>query len=348
MVRTLRLRMVVLALALGACVQGGLPLPPGGPEVVPPPSAQINFVDLQWWAKRASAAYDPPATIRAALPDVVHVQMLDRLDVQYFIERNDRERLQTIAVRGTSNLENAWLDLEYTEALDSKLRIWVHRGFDASARAVLADALPHLDATYRTRVTGHSLGAAIGAILMMYLHNAGYALERSINFGQPKVTNRLGVTAFGFLPLVRVVHDEDPVPLVPPVTLLDSIHGIYQHVGAEVILLRGPYYTTLIEHDAARRSVGSFFIRERTRAKPRDGRQRRRSVIPTPEAGGDKGCLEFRGPIGCCQSGSRAMFVRAFVMSFGDVTRARGQERGNPTSVDGVSGARLIKSRIGR
>lgn len=253
------LTVVVFAFALGACVQGSVSVPNGQIASLPPIGAQADFSELLWWAKRAGAAYNPPDAIRAALQDVVYVRILDGLDVQYFIERNDSEQLQTIAVRGTSNFENAWLDLEYTETRDLMVKAWVHRGFDKSARAVFADALPHLNKTYRTRVTGHSLGAAIGTILMMYLHDEGFQLDRSINFGQPKVTNRAGVKMYNFLPLVRVVHTEDPVPLVPPITLLDSIHGIYEHVGAEVILLKGEYYTSLIEHDAERRSVGSFW-----------------------------------------------------------------------------------------
>ena len=245
------LTVVVFAFALSACVQGSLSVPNGQTA---PLSAQVDFSELLWWAKRAGAAYNPPDAIRAALPDVVLMRVLDGLDVQYFIERNDREQLQPIAVRGTLNFENAWLDLEYTETRDLTLKAWGHRGFDKSARAVFADALPHLNKTYRTRVTGHSLGAAIGTILMMYLHNNGFQLERSINFGQPKLTNRAGVQTYRFRSLVRVVHGEDPVPLVPPITLLDSIHGIYEHVGSEVILLKGEYYTSLLEHDAGRRS----------------------------------------------------------------------------------------------
>ncbi len=253
------LTVVAFAFAVGACVQGSVSVPNGQIAPLPPMGAQADFSELLWWAKRAGAAYNPPDAIRAALPDVVSVRVLDGLDVQYFIERNDREQLQTIAVRGTSNFENAWLDLEYTETRDVTLKAWVHRGFDKSARAVFADALPHLNKTYRTRVTGHSLGAAIGTILMMYLHDEGFRLERSINFGQPKVTNRAGVKTYDFLPLIRVVHTEDPVPLLPPITLLDSIHGIYEHVGSEVILLKGEYYTSLLEHDAERRSIGSFW-----------------------------------------------------------------------------------------
>lgn len=124
---------------------------------------------------------------------------------------------------------------------------------------IYKDVIPHLEKGYKVRVTGHSLGAAISTLLMMYLHEDGFKVERSINFGQPKVTNKAGVKAYGFLPLTRVVDENDVVPLVPPVTLLDSIHGIYEHLGDEVILLKEEYYVYLEQHDAERKSVGNFW-----------------------------------------------------------------------------------------
>ncbi len=91
-------------------------------------------------------------------------------------------------------------------------------------------------------------------------HGQGEACsERFMNFGQPKVTDKAGVKVYDFLPLTRVVDENDVVPLVPPITLFNSIHGIYEHLGDEVILLRDEYYVYLEKHDAARKSVGSFW-----------------------------------------------------------------------------------------
>jgi hypothetical protein len=119
--------------------------------------------------------------------------------------------------------------------------------------------LPHLKPKVKIRLTGHSLGAAISTLLMMYLHNDGFEIEQSINFGQPKVTNKHGVEKYRFLPLTRVVDECDIVPLVPPITLLDSVHGVYAHLGDEIILLGNEYYHYLQEHNAERKSTGSFW-----------------------------------------------------------------------------------------
>lgn len=37
------------------------------------------------------------------------------------------------------------------------------------------------------------------------------------------------------------------------------MHGIYEHLGSEVILLKGQYYVYLEKHDATRKSVGNFW-----------------------------------------------------------------------------------------
>ena len=86
----------------------------------------------------------------------------------------------------------------------------------------------------------------------------GLRLE-SVNFGQPKFTNRKGVEQYRFLPLLRVVDKDDLVPLVPPKNLLDIIHGAYEHLGKELILLREQYYVLLNEQRAEALSLDDFW-----------------------------------------------------------------------------------------
>lgn len=193
--------------------------------------SQFDFEKIQWFADRAKLAYADDASIQKALPNV----------------------------RGTNNLKNALLDASYLQSADNKLGIYAHKGFMESTDKVYADLQGHLQRDYTTYVTGHSLGAAIATMLMMHLQVDGYLLARSYNFGQPKVSNGKGVKRYARLPVVRIVNKEDPVPLVPPLTLLDSVHGRYEHLGAEVILLRREFYSYLDEHDAERLSVGSFW-----------------------------------------------------------------------------------------
>ncbi|XOF33383.1 MAG: lipase family protein [Candidatus Electrothrix sp. YB6] len=221
---------------------------------------QVDFKQVLWFAERAHAAYKTEADIRKLLPKTVRVipDVADT-EVSYFLEQDDTTKQQLIAVRGTANLENAREDAEYVPSKNKHLGIYVHQGFDSDAVKIYNDVLPYLKKDYQTAVTGHSLGGAVAALLMMYLHEDGFPLVRSINFGQPKVTNSTGVKEYAFLPLTRVVDENDVVPQLPPVTLLDSLHGIYEHLGDEVVLLKDEFYAYLARHQAQEKSVASFW-----------------------------------------------------------------------------------------
>lgn len=219
----------------------------------------IDFSKVAWYAKRAKAAYLDEAQIRAELPDVKHVIMLDKIDVQYFIEEPSDSQAIVVSIRGTANKENALQDAEYLQRKNKKLGIYLHDGFDDDSDILYASLKPYLDKSRPIIVTGHSLGAAISTVIMMHLHEDGYEVADSINFGQPKVTNTKGVEKYQFLPLVRVVDENDVVPLVPCITLLDSIHGRYQHLGQQVILLKEQYFVYFSKEEAAEQSVGSFW-----------------------------------------------------------------------------------------
>ncbi|MDH5480337.1 MAG: lipase family protein [Nitrosomonas sp.] len=219
----------------------------------------IDFNEVKWYAQRASAAYNSAKQIKAAFPDTVRVVQVRDSKVQYFLESDPNAGLQIISIRGTDNLKNVREDVEYIKSKNNKLDIYVHSGFDEATYKIYNDIVPFLKKEYKIRLTGHSLGAAISTLLMMYLHEDGFEVERSINFGQPKVTNKDGAARYGFLPLTRVVNENDAVPLVPPVTLLSALHGVYRHMGDEIILLKGERYVYLKQHQASKKLIEGFW-----------------------------------------------------------------------------------------
>ncbi len=222
-------------------------------------SKTIDFDEIEAYALRASAAYNSEQQIKQSFPNTVRVTQVAGTEIQYFLEFNPNEKLQYISIRGTANLKNVKEDVEYIKSRNKKLDIYVHSGFDENTIKIYNDILPFLKRDYKVRLTGHSLGAAISTLLMMYLYEDGFQVERSFNFGQPKVTNKEGVQRYGFLPLTRVVNENDVIPLVPPVTLLSALHGTYQHMGDEVILLKGENYVYLEQHHAEEHSVEGFW-----------------------------------------------------------------------------------------
>ncbi len=219
----------------------------------------VNFKSVLWYAERAKVAYSTPEEILKAFPQTMHVGTVENTEVQYFIELHPQQRQQIITIRGTDNLANVREDAEYLPSRNPKLGIYVHSGFDQDAYKAYQQIQPKLRRDYETLITGHSLGAAISTLLMMYLHEDGYQLGQSINFGQPKITNKAGANAYAFLPLLRVVDENDPVPELPPTTLLDSLHGSYEHLGQEVILLTQQYYVHMNQHRVMQTEADSFW-----------------------------------------------------------------------------------------
>ena len=244
-----------------ALLAGCASLPKGdletlGSEVV---QQDIDFQTLDVNAKRAKAAYAQPAQIRAAYPKAIRVATPGGRDVQYFIEQDDKAKVQYIVVRGTMDDKTLSEDFDAKVRDDRATKIPIHTGFDQDARAVWADAQPYLKKGYQTYLVGHSLGGAVAAVLGIYMIEDGYKVDKIYTYGQPRFTTATGVSQLGFLPLMRVVDENDLVPLLPPGVMVNKKFGPYQQVGPEVILLEGPDYVYLPAQTASELSLGEFW-----------------------------------------------------------------------------------------
>lgn len=235
----------------------------GKPAVRPSePPTPLNFAEILEYAQRSALAYQDDATIQQTAPPESQISISGPmpLGVKVYVETDDVRRRQWIVVRGTSNLANLKLDVDYNKVVNSRLRIPLHKGFADAALQVYGFVRPILKIGYDTRVTGHSLGGAVAVIVLMLLKEDGVNLGQAITFGQPKVTNRDGARTYQSLPLLRIVNDRDPVPLLPPLDLFSILdEGPYQHVGPEVVLQDGAGYLYFAAHQATRRSVLSFW-----------------------------------------------------------------------------------------
>ncbi len=168
--------------------------------------------------------------------------------VRYFIATNDDEKTHIIAVRGTSNVENAIVDIDYVLVPDKILGIELHKGFAQSAQNIYQELKTKLNKDYTIHITGHSLGGAVAVILAMYLDKQGFATGNIVTFGQPKLTNRTGANAFRHLKVVRINNLKDIVPTVPPFDasqIMNLKFDIFWHLGKEYLLLSDDYYSIL-------------------------------------------------------------------------------------------------------
>jgi triacylglycerol lipase len=205
-----------------------------------------DFSAIKAQAQLAEDTYLEAHTLEQRLEEqgqsLLHQSIIPFSQVSYFLSRANG--VQTIAIRGTANLENAMLDLDLELQPDSILNIKLHQGFGSGAKAVYEDIQPFLTKEQPIHLTGHSLGGAIAVILAMYLEKDGFPVEQVITFGQPKVTNVTGAKMFSNLPLTRVVTPNDIVPLVPPISPMQIKDlDIFWHMGEEVILLGGKTFT---------------------------------------------------------------------------------------------------------
>jgi hypothetical protein len=263
MMPTARSLAIRYTLTLGVLVLAVVSLSSCGKKPTPSlPPTPLDFTQALQYAQRTALAYETDATIQQQSGAAVRVSISTPLSsgIKAYVEQDDAKRVQWIVVRGTSNLVNIQLDVDYNKVVDSRLQIPVHKGFADSALQVYQFAKPLLKTDYETRVAGHSLGGAAAVIVLMLLKEDGFKLGQAITFGQPKVTNRDGVRKYRTLPLLRFINDKDPVPLLPPFEVFAVLdEGPYQHFGPEVVLQDGPSYQYYSDHQAQRLSVLSFW-----------------------------------------------------------------------------------------
>jgi hypothetical protein len=186
----------------------------------------------------SSIRYDPEPVVEAtwkASYDRVTVVEIPSQKSRYGLFEDDANGRVDIALRGTTNLKNAMSDIEFLKKRSGRLGIYLHSGFEKSAEAIYADLLPRLKPGYSIRITGHSLGAAEAVILGMLLDRDGRRIEKILASAPPKVTDAEGWSRFQDLPVIRVVCPFDPVPFLPPRSLMYGRNPYIQ--GGRLILL---------------------------------------------------------------------------------------------------------------
>lgn len=218
--------------------------------------------DFSHWLQAAyiaDATYKPRANIEKALaPQGYRIKQYERLDgysVTYVLATNDQTRQHIIAVRGTSNAENAIVDAAFVLVADPLTGIDIHQGFLLSARDIYQQILPDIKSGYTINTIGHSLGGAAALIVAMMLDAQGYAVGEVITFGQPKVTNISGSRKFKHLNVIRLVTPKDVVPLMPPLDPMDLMKlSIFWHQGSEIVLFKNNQYSVLSGTDSMLRA----------------------------------------------------------------------------------------------
>ena len=221
-----------------------------------------DFVELQSLARLASASYQDAAAIQKELTaqqyELEKQIMVPGYAVAGFVAVDETTKTQVIVVRGTSNEENAFVDIALQLLPDKKTGVKIHQGFSQAANNFYQQVLPLLRKDYRVITVGHSLGGAVANILAMYLDEDKFTIAKSVTFGQPKITNVAGARKYAHLNVIRVVTPKDVVPLVPPLDPMDLLKlDVYWHMGQEIVLLDTNEYA-LLEGTKSMMRAGRF------------------------------------------------------------------------------------------
>jgi len=209
-----------------------------------------DFKRLLTFAQFAHAAYEPDSAVTQLMENngyvITTIKTIDNSFIRFYVATNKSSKSQLIAIRGTSNIENALVDIDAQLVAHNTLGIKLHRGFTEATLPISRALDGILHKNHTIQLTGHSLGGAIAVILAMDLNTRGFQVGEVVTFGQPKITNMMGAKKFNQLNIRRIVSDTDVVPLVPPVDFLDLTKiDIYWHLGEETVLFPGKFYSTL-------------------------------------------------------------------------------------------------------
>jgi len=209
-----------------------------------------RFNSFYKYALISNAAYQGPSNVVKSLQGsgyaITKYGKLPGYHVGYYLLTNHNLKKHVIAVRGTSNVENAMVDIALKLLPNKYTGIKLHQGFALASDLIFSELKSSLNRDYQINTTGHSLGGAVALILAMYIDSGGYHIGKVVTFGQPKVTNISGSKRFAHLDVTRVVMPADMVPLVPPMDAMDLMNAdIYWHLGIEIVLQKANTYSQL-------------------------------------------------------------------------------------------------------
>ena len=166
------------------------------------------------------------------------VRTTAKTKTRYFIHSDHKEKRTTLAIRGSNNLRNWLLNLEFWMKDNDWFSHKVHHGFLKIAQEIYGSIKDDFKSGYKITLTGHSMGGAVSTLIGAHLQNLGHQVE-VITFAQPRVTNNRGAQSMEKLKLTRIVIQGDVVNLLPPFN--------YAHFGEELILESDRYKSNKID-----------------------------------------------------------------------------------------------------
>ena len=196
-------------------------------EGVKAPSTQKEkrflYNRLLKYANASELAYEDDEDILAKYPNA-EIGLLEDTNVKFFLVKDHKKKSQFLAFRGTDGFTNILIDATFWPKTDETLGVNVHKGFYKVAREFFKEGIKTLDPNYSITITGHSLGAAVAALVGMKLQKSGYNVHEVVTFGQPRFTDLEGANYINQLPVIRIGEIRDLVTFLPPLWITSFKH----------------------------------------------------------------------------------------------------------------------------
>ncbi len=221
--------------------------------------SRIDLDRMIAFAQRCNDCYHDHETFRREYGPQVEVGEFPVSGLRIYLDADPADGPQWVILRGTANFPNVIEDLEFNGEDEHELGIPVHAGFDRSLQECLPWVIPRLEPDRPVWVTGHSLGGAVAELLMATLEHRGFKDISGITFGQPNVTDARGVERLAHLNLLRVVHEDDMVPMLPPVFVSVGEIAVYHHSGPELLIRPDGKTSHLTRHHDDRLDVRGYW-----------------------------------------------------------------------------------------
>ena len=220
--------------------------------VTPPPGAHATELDFNAIQRAARLALDLTdhnigltTEKRLSQRNVGIGQTLVLREVastSYAILFDEEARVQTVALPGTSNMDNNAFNLRTELIFDPSVGGSMHAGYRDLTLQIRDQLLADLRPGWSVKLVGFSQGGAVAALLPLWLGPDGFTIESIITLGQPKLVDASLAGRMALLPALRLIAADDMIPGYP------RIEG-YSHFGRSIELLDGPYIVSLSPGD---------------------------------------------------------------------------------------------------
>lgn len=209
-------------------------------------SNEIDFEELLGFARMCNLCYDGASIVRQTWPSATCETYRD---INCFVLT--AQKVNTIVLSGCKWDKAATLQADLKK---HKSAIVDYYQIQPIAKQLLKVIGRLLKKEYATVIIGHSVGGTVAMHIASNLQKKGTKINKIVTFGSPKDTPEKSIDQFSTLPLIRVVHHLDYVPLL--------FQG-FVHCGVKITLLKDTDYSLIEPSDNDPEAKRELFTEER-------------------------------------------------------------------------------------